>query len=60
MQAMVLRTADSAGAPAARVTPLPAGVEATLSERRGDWARIRLANGTTGWLPAGAIERVAR
>lgn len=58
MQSMVLRTADSAGAPAARITPLPAGVEATLGERRGDWARIRLANGTTGWLPAGAVERV--
>lgn len=60
MQSMVLRTADSAVAPAARVTPLPAGVEATLSERRGDWVRVRLAGGTTGWLPAGAIETVRR
>ncbi len=60
MQSMVLRTADSAGAPAARVTPLPAGAEATLTERRDDWVRLRLASGTTGWLPAAAVERVAR
>jgi len=58
MQAMVLRVADSAGAPAARATPLPAGAEVTISERRGDWIRIRLANTTTGWLPSAALERV--
>lgn len=60
MQASVLRTADSAGAPAARVTPLPAGAEATVTERRGDWVRVRMAGNATGWLPAAAIEPVAR
>ena len=59
MQALVLRTADHAGAPAARATPLPAGVEVAISERRGDWVRIR-AGAVTGWLPAAAVEPVAR
>ncbi|MEZ4403646.1 MAG: BatD family protein [Kofleriaceae bacterium] len=60
MQASVLRTADAAGAPAARVTPVPAGAEVTIGERRGDWVRVRLGSATGGWLPAGAVERVTR
>ncbi|HVV88548.1 MAG TPA: SH3 domain-containing protein, partial [Kofleriaceae bacterium] len=58
MQAAVLRTADATGAPAALNTPVPAGVEVTVVEARGDWTRVKLASGTTGWLPAGVVERV--
>ncbi|MBL8624468.1 MAG: BatD family protein [Myxococcales bacterium] len=60
MQAAELRTADSAVAPVARATPLPAGTELTIGERRGDWVRVHLAGTLSGWLPAGAVERVAR
>jgi hypothetical protein len=57
--AVVLRSADSAGAPAALANPLPAGAEGVLIETRDIWARIQLADGTRGWLPAGAVERVS-
>ncbi len=60
MQSIVLRTADSAGAPPKLATQLPAGVEVVIVERRDDWARVRLPSGTTGWLPASVVERVAR
>jgi tetratricopeptide (TPR) repeat protein len=60
MQAAELRAADSAVAPVARATPLPAGTELTIGERRGDWVRVRLAGTLSGWLPAGAVERVTR
>jgi hypothetical protein len=60
MDAVVLRAADSAGAPAALSQPLPRGIEVTLVERRDAWTRIRLASGTAGWVPAGAVERIAR
>lgn len=60
MQAMVLRTADSAVAPPTRATPLPAGTELVIDEQRGDWVRVDLAGTLSGWLPAGAVERVAR
>ncbi len=59
MDAVVMRAADSAGAPAALTQPLPRGAEVTMLERRDAWTRIRLANGTTGWIPAGAVEPVA-
>ena len=58
MQASVLRTADSAGAPPKLSSQLPAGVEVVVVERRDDWTQVRLPSGTTGWLPAAAIERV--
>ena len=54
-----LRSADSAGAPPALPRPLPAGAEATIVETRGSWVRVRLADGTSGWLASGAVERVA-
>lgn len=60
MDAVVLRAADSAGAPAAFSQPLPRGTEVTLLEHRDGWTRIQLANGTAGWVPQGAVERVAR
>jgi tetratricopeptide (TPR) repeat protein len=56
MDGVVMRAADSAGAPAALPTPLPRGAEVTVLERRDAWTRIRIANGTTGWVPAGSVE----
>ncbi len=59
MDGVVLRAADSAGAPAALTQALPRGAEVTILERRDTWTRIQLANGTAGWVPAGAVEPVA-
>jgi cytochrome c-type biogenesis protein CcmH/NrfG len=58
MDGVVMRAADSAGAPAALTQPLPRGAEVTILERRDAWTRIRIANGTSGWVPAGAVERL--
>jgi hypothetical protein len=58
MDAVVLRAADSAGAPASLTQPLPRGAEVAILERRADWARIRIASGTEGWIPSGAVETV--
>jgi hypothetical protein len=60
MEGAVLRAADSAGAPAALASPIPPGAEVTILERRDTWLRVRLGGGTTGWLPSGTIEPVAR
>ncbi|MGN6106479.1 MAG: hypothetical protein ACTHU0_15340 [Kofleriaceae bacterium] len=60
MDGVVMRAADSAGAPAAMSQPLPRGAEVTILERRDAWTRIRIASGTTGWVPGGAVERIAR
>lgn len=56
--ATVLRTADSTGAPPTLPNPLPAGAEVVIREERGAWTRVALADGSTGWLPGSAIERV--
>jgi len=58
MDAVVLRAADSAGAPAALGTPLPRGTEVTIVETRDTWRKLRVANGTVGWVPSGAIQRI--
>jgi hypothetical protein len=60
MDDVVLRAADSAGAPAALSQPLPRGIEVTVIERRDAWTKVRLAGGMAGWVPAGAVERIAR
>jgi len=60
MEGVVLRAADSAGAPAALPAPIPAGAEITILERRDTWLRVRLGGGTTGWLPSGTVESVVR
>jgi hypothetical protein len=60
MDDVVLRAADSAGAPAALPQPLARGVEVTVIERRDAWTKVRLAGGIAGWIPAGAVERIAR
>lgn len=59
MDATVLRAADSAGAPAALVQPLPTGAEVTVLERRDAWTRVRIASGTAGWVPSGTVQRIA-
>lgn len=59
MDDVVMRAADSAGAPAALSQPLPRGVEVSILERRDAWTRIEIANGTSGWIPGGAVERVS-
>ncbi|MGE0398500.1 MAG: hypothetical protein AB7T06_17470 [Kofleriaceae bacterium] len=60
MDDVILRAADSAGAPATLPSPLPRGVEVSVRERRDSWTRVELANGTIGWVPSGAVERVLR
>ncbi|MEO8549596.1 MAG: hypothetical protein ABI678_06470 [Kofleriaceae bacterium] len=60
MDAVVLRAADSSGAPAAFGDPLPRGTEVTVVEQRDTWAKLRIANGTVGWVPSGAVQRVAQ
>jgi hypothetical protein len=59
VEAGVLRAADSPNAPAATSAPVPAGVEVTVLERRGGWTDVTLPNGEAGWLPDGAVARVA-
>ena len=58
MDGVVLRAADSAGAPATLPQPLPRGAEVTIREHRDTWTRIELPNGTHGWVPGGAVQRV--
>jgi BatD DUF11 like domain len=60
MDDVVLRAADSVGAPAALSQPLPRGVEVTVIERRDAWTKVRLAGGMAGWVSAGAVERIVR
>jgi hypothetical protein len=60
MDDVVLRAADSPGAPAALPQPLPRGIEVTVLERRDAWTKVRLAGGLAGWVPTGAVERIAR
>ena len=51
-----LHTADSRGAPALLPTPLPAGTEVTIIERREGWTRVALADGADGWIAAASME----
>jgi len=54
----IARAADSRNAPARFAEPLPAGTEVVISEIRGQWARIVLANGRDAWVSAAAVEAV--
>ena len=56
---VTLRSADSAGAAPAFGRPLPAGTEVTVVETRDAWVRVKLADGTAGWLAASVVEPVA-
>lgn len=49
------RTADSMLAPLALPEPLPAGVEVERLEERGDFARVRLANGRDVWVRSSSV-----
>ena len=37
------------------VPTLPAGLEARVLHRRGDWLQVRLATGEVGWVPSDAV-----
>lgn len=58
LDSVVLRAADNPGAPAALAEPLARGIEVAIDSVRDGWVRIRTANGTQGWVPAGTVERV--
>jgi hypothetical protein len=58
MDGVLLRAADSPGAPATISQSLPPGTEVTILEHRDSWSRVRVASGTAGWVPDGAIEHV--
>lgn len=52
------RSSDSALAPLAFPDPLPQGVEVERLEVRGDFARIRLANGRDVWVRSSSVTPV--
>ncbi len=58
MDDVVMRAADSAGAPAAMLQSLPRGAEVSVLERRDAWTRVQIASGTSGWIPAGSVEPI--
>ncbi len=53
------RSADSSLAALALPDPLPAGSEVRRLELRGEWARIRLANGRDVWVRASSVTPVS-
>ncbi|ACY13164.1 BatD family protein [Haliangium ochraceum] len=55
---VTLRTADSAGAPQALASTLPAGAEVRVDEIRGEWTRVVLGDDLAGWLPSSALAPV--
>ena len=55
---VVARLSDSGNAAPAFTEPLHAGTEFEVTENRGDWCEVRLADNQTCWLPASDIERV--
>jgi hypothetical protein len=59
MSDVVLRAADSAGAPAVLSQPLPPGVEVTIADRRDTWAKVKLASGASGWVPTAELQTIA-
>jgi tetratricopeptide (TPR) repeat protein len=48
---VLLRSGNGLSYPALYKTPVNRGVEARLLVRRGDWLKIRLADGESGWVP---------
>jgi tetratricopeptide (TPR) repeat protein len=48
---VLLRGGNGLSYPALYKTPVNRGVEARLLARRGDWLKIRLADGDSGWVP---------
>ncbi|HTL37441.1 MAG TPA: BatD family protein [Kofleriaceae bacterium] len=58
MEGVMLRAADSPGAPTTLAQALPRGAEVTIVEARDGWTKIRLASGTAGWVPQSAVEKI--
>jgi uncharacterized protein YgiM (DUF1202 family) len=58
MEGVMLRAADSPGAPTTLAQALPRGAEVTVVEAREGWTKIRLASGTAGWVPSSAVEKI--
>ncbi|MFQ5804880.1 MAG: tetratricopeptide repeat protein [Phycisphaerae bacterium] len=54
----ILRLGRGEGYDPALTQPLGPGVELRILNQRGDWVEIRLRDDKTGWLPAGALERI--
>jgi hypothetical protein len=58
MEGVMLRAADSPGAPTTLAQALPRGAEVAVVEAREGWTKIRLASGTAGWVPSSAVEKI--
>ena len=56
----VARAADSINSPARFTQGLPAGTEVSMVDTRGDWARIRLANGREAWVRNSTVQSLDR
>lgn len=54
----VARAADSRNAPARFAEPLPSGTEVRVTEDRGEWALIVLADGRDAWVASSDLERI--
>lgn len=52
------RTGDGDFYSPSHASPLPAGAELAILERRDAWVEARLRDGTRAWLPASALEEV--
>jgi len=55
---VLVRAADSPGAPAKLGEPLPGGSEVRITEIRGDWAELQLPDGRAGWVARGRVSFV--
>jgi hypothetical protein len=51
---VTVRTGNGTSYPPRFEAPVPAGVEARLRFRRGDWIQIEFAGGEVGWVPGDA------
>jgi hypothetical protein len=58
LQPTVLRGGDGTMYQPRRESSLPAGVEAVVRFRRGDWLQVELADHTLGWLPTSRVAEI--
>ena len=54
-EACILRAGNGEEYPSAFRASLPSGVEVRILSERGNWLRIRLRGGKTGWIPREAL-----
>jgi hypothetical protein len=54
-QSSVLRKGDGPSFAPRRDNALPAGIELTIRQERGEWLQVELADGSLGWLPSDAV-----